>query len=122
MRILLAEDNPIVAEGLVTLLRGSGYAVDLVGDGLSADLAIAAENFDLVILDLNLPEMDGLEATRIIRANSGKQPQIVAMTANAMPEDREVCLQAGMDDYISKPINLDTLIGILKKAAEQLIS
>ena len=66
-----------------------------------------------------MPELDGIEATRVIRESAIKQPQIVAMTANAMPEDREACLRAGMNDYISKPIKLEILIDILKKTASK---
>jgi CheY-like chemotaxis protein len=68
-------------------------------------------------MDVLMPEMDGLEATRVIRSGAQTQPQIVAMTANAMPEDREICLQAGMDNYISKPIKLEELFEILRQSA-----
>jgi CheY-like chemotaxis protein len=70
-------------------------------------------------MDVLMPEMDGLEATRYIRKNSAYQPIIVAMTANALPEDREECIRAGMNDYISKPINLEILVRILQETAEK---
>ena len=114
MRILLVEDNEALADGLSAILKGTGHAVDLVRDGASADAAIASENFDLVILDLTLPEMDGLEATRQIRQLSGCATlPIVAMTANAFTEDRERCRVAGMTDFMTKPIHPDVLFATL---------
>jgi CheY-like chemotaxis protein len=71
-------------------------------------------------MDIQMPEIDGLEATRIIRRQLMKQPVIIAMTANAMQEDKEACLQSGMNDYISKPINLDEIMLLLQKYAEQI--
>ena len=76
------------------------------------------KGYDLILMDILMPEMDGLEATRTIRSSSLHQPQIVAMTANAMPEDREACLNAGMDDYITKPIKFEILMDVLKKTAK----
>jgi CheY-like chemotaxis protein len=78
--------------------------------------------YDIILMDVQMPEMDGLEATRIIRADKDIQPIIIAMTANAMAGDREVCLQAGMDDYISKPIKLEEMINMLEKWAQHLIA
>lgn len=105
LRILLVEDNPVLAEGLVTLLRGSGYAVDLVGDGLSADLAISSETFDLVILDLNLPEMDGLEVLRNMRQRNNTAAVLI-LTARGSPEERVRGLDLGADDYLIKPFDI----------------
>jgi two-component system OmpR family response regulator len=105
LRILLVEDNPVLADGLVTLLRGSGYAVDLVGDGLSADLAISSESFDLVILDLNLPEMDGLDVLRNMRQRNNKAAVLI-LTARGAPEERVRGLDLGADDYLIKPFDI----------------
>ncbi len=87
MRILLVEDNQALAEGLSTILRGSGYAVDAVTDGASAEAVAAAETYDLVILDLNLPEMDGLDVLRAMRARANKAA-VMILTARGTPEER----------------------------------
>ncbi len=105
MRILLVEDNKVLSEGLGTLLRGSGYAVDIVGDGASAHAAAAAENFDLVILDLNLPEMDGLDVLRAMRARHN-QAAVLILTARGTPEERVRGLDLGADDYMIKPFDI----------------
>ena len=118
MRILVAEDNTTLADGLAAVLRAAGYAVDVVGDGVSADAVISTTDFDLVVLDLNLPEMDGLEATRRTRAHeagTGQRIPIVALTANAMVGDREQCLEAGMDDFLSKPFQLRELAAAIQR-------
>lgn len=105
MRILLVEDNKALSEGLGALLRGSGYIVDIVGDGASAHAAAAVENFDLVILDLNLPEMDGLEVLRAMRARQN-QAAVMILTARGAPEERVRGLDLGADDYMIKPFDI----------------
>ncbi|MET0172767.1 MAG: response regulator transcription factor [Agrobacterium vaccinii] len=105
MRILLVEDNQVLSEGLSALLRGSGYAVDVVSDGASASAAIAAENFDLVILDLNLPEMDGIDVLRSMRARQDKAAVLI-LTARGSPEERVKGLDLGADDYMTKPFDI----------------
>ena len=105
MRILLVEDNEPLAEGLAQLLSGAGYAVDRVGDGLSAEALAAAERFDLVILDLNLPEMDGLSFLRTMRARHN-QAAVLILTARGTPEDRIRGLDLGADDYLVKPFDI----------------
>ncbi len=105
LRILLAEDNPVNQKLALRLLAQMGYSADLAGDGLQAIEAIERTPYDVVLMDVQMPELDGLEATRRIRARwPDLDLPIVAMTANAMAGDREACLAAGMTDYISKPI------------------
>ena len=116
LRILVAEDNA-VNQKLATLLLGKlGYTADLVGNGLEALEAIASERYDVVLMDVQMPELDGLETTRRIIAEYGvDRPRIVAMTANAMESDRAECFAAGMDDYVAKPIRPDELAGALAR-------
>lgn len=105
MRILLVEDNEQLAEALETLLSGAGYAVDRVADGTGAEALAAAERFDLVILDLNLPQMDGLEVLSRMRAR-GNQAAVLILTARGAPEDRIRGLDLGADDYMVKPFDI----------------
>ena len=105
MRILLVEDNLSLAEGLVTLLRQSGYAVDVVHDGASAEALAMAESFDLVILDLNLPQMDGLEVLRAMRMRRNPAA-VMILTARGTPEERVRGLDLGADDYLIKPFDI----------------
>jgi len=105
-KILVAEDNMVNQKVAKSLLRLLGYDIDIVGDGKAAVEACAAKDYDLVFMDVHMPEMDGLDATRAIKAAAGADaPHIVAMTAAAMVGDRENFLNEGMDDYVSKPIN-----------------
>lgn len=108
LRILLVEDNDTLADGLSAILRGSGYAVDIVSDGLSAEAAATAQNFDLIILDLNLPEMDGLDVLRSIRARQN-QAAVMILTARGAPEERVRGLDLGADDYLTKPFEISEL-------------
>ncbi len=105
MRILLVEDDRPLAEALNALLVGSGYAVDTVHDGASAEALAAAERFDLVILDLNLPEMDGLSVLRAMRGRSDPAAVLI-LTARGAPEDRVRGLDLGADDYLAKPFDV----------------
>ncbi|WP_105373590.1 MULTISPECIES: response regulator [Neorhizobium] len=105
MRILLVEDNQALAEGLSAILRSSGYAVDAVADGASAEAVAAAETYDLVILDLNLPEMDGLDVLRAMRARANKAA-VMILTARGTPEERVRGLDLGADDYMIKPFDI----------------
>jgi signal transduction histidine kinase/CheY-like chemotaxis protein/anti-sigma regulatory factor (Ser/Thr protein kinase) len=115
-RILLVEDNKINQRVAAALIVKTGIHLDVVGDGLEALVAVQESNYSLVLMDIQMPGMDGLTATRKIRKDPKmKNLPIVAMTANAMKGDREMCLDAGMNDYISKPIKWDTLYGILEK-------
>lgn len=105
MRIMLVEDDRPLAEALTTLLVQSGYAVDTVHDGLSAEALGASERFDLVILDLNLPELDGLAVLRAMRARSD-DAAVMILTARGAPEDRVRGLNLGADDYLTKPFDV----------------
>lgn len=105
LRILLVEDNKALAEGLVAILRSSGYAVDVVSDGASADAATAAENFDLVILDLTLPEMDGLDVLRAMRSRQNRAAVLI-LTARGTQEEKVRGLDLGADDYMIKPFDV----------------
>jgi GAF domain-containing protein/DNA-binding response OmpR family regulator len=105
LRILLAEDNAVNQKLALRLLSQMGYGAQVANDGQEAISALEADDFDVVLMDVQMPELDGLEATRRIRKQwPGRPLRIIAMTANAMAGDREACLAAGMDDYISKPI------------------
>ncbi|OWZ89776.1 DNA-binding response regulator [Sinorhizobium sp. LM21] len=108
MRILLVEDNQDLAEGLSAILRGSGYAVDVVSDGASAHAVAATETFDLVILDLNLPEMDGLDVLRAMRSRQNRAAVLI-LTARGAPEERIKGLDLGADDYMIKPFDVGEL-------------
>jgi PAS domain S-box-containing protein len=110
LRILLAEDNAMNQKLAMRLLEKMGLTADLAVNGLEAVAAVGREPYDVILMDVQMPEVDGLEATRQIRAAApAHRPWIVAMTANAMEGDREACLAAGMDDYLSKPIRPDAL-------------
>ncbi len=116
VKLLVAEDNLINQKLIIKILNKLGYEPSLANNGTEALKLMADETYDIILMDIQMPEMDGLETTRHIREDSNiDQPYIVAMTANAMPEDREDCYNAGMDNYISKPLKLDLLIGILKE-------
>ena len=116
-RILLAEDNPMNQKLAVALLKRAGYLMDAVENGRLAVEAINRRAYDLVLMDIQMPEMDGFEATRAIRKKQDERKDIpiVAMTAHAMKGDREKCLQAGMDDYVAKPIEPQELLGTIEK-------
>ncbi len=116
LRILLAEDNPVNQKLALRLLQQLAYVADVAGDGLQAIEAIEREPYDVVLMDVQMPELDGLEATRRIRARwPDRRLPIIAMTANAMAGDREACLAAGMNDYISKPIRPAELAAALAR-------
>lgn len=131
LRILLAEDNATNQKLAMRLLERLGYRADLAANGLEVLQALERQEYDVILMDMQMPEMDGLETTRRIRNLTGfkqpqvanlsgfSQPRIIAMTANAMQGDRELCLAAGMDDYVSKPIRVEELIGALRRSAPE---
>ena len=118
--ILVAEDNTINQKVIKQLLRHLGYRGDVVANGLEALEALERQEYPVILMDMQMPEMDGLEATRRLRQRfrGANAPYIIAMTANAMPGDRERCLDAGMNDYVPKPIELEVLDAALAAAVE----
>jgi PAS domain S-box-containing protein len=118
LRILLAEDNAMNQKVALRLLERLGYRADVATNGLEAIEALERQPYDVVLMDVQMPELDGLDATRRIveRWPAESRPHIVAMTANALPEDREACFAAGMDDYVAKPIRPEELVAALKRA------
>jgi CheY-like chemotaxis protein len=116
--ILVAEDNAVNRRLALLQLKKMGYRAETVENGSQAVTAVATGRYALVLMDCHMPELDGYSATGAIReaeAHSGKHIPIIAMTANAMPEDRTLCLAAGMDDYITKPVKADALQGIIEQ-------
>lgn len=124
-RILLAEDNRVNQELAVEILSASGYQCDVVPNGREAVERVASCDYDLVLMDMQMPEMDGVEATRTIRratpttSDGGKRIPIIALTANAMQRDRQRCLDAGMNDYLSKPLNPIELLNKVEALLEE---
>jgi signal transduction histidine kinase/ligand-binding sensor domain-containing protein/CheY-like chemotaxis protein len=116
MNILIAEDNLINQKVIKQVLKKFGYVPQVANNGREALAATQTEDFDLVLMDVQMPEMDGLEATALIRKQNRRQPVIIAMTASAMPEDKLNCLHAGMNYFISKPISIAELLVHLEKA------
>jgi CheY-like chemotaxis protein/HPt (histidine-containing phosphotransfer) domain-containing protein len=118
LRILLTEDNAVNQKLALKLLEKMGYPADVAGNGIEAIESLERQTYDVILMDVQMPEMDGLEATRrIIERWGNKRPQIIAMTADAMQGDRERCLEAGMDEYLTKPIRTAELVGALERAA-----
>jgi CheY-like chemotaxis protein len=122
LRILIAEDDRVNQQLMVRILGKLGYTPDVAQNGKEVLEIVSQTKYDVVLMDVQMPEMDGLEATRMIRLCLNVQPIIIAMTANAMQGDREACINAGMDDYISKPVNMEELMILLEKAASQIIT
>ncbi|HWA32762.1 MAG TPA: response regulator, partial [Cyclobacteriaceae bacterium] len=120
MKILIAEDNEVNQKLTLRVLTKLGYNADIAVDGREAVDMMRENNYDMILMDVQMPVMDGLEATRILREPAGHQPIIMAMTANVMTGDRENCLEAGMNDYITKPINLDEIMAKLNKWAKKI--
>jgi signal transduction histidine kinase/CheY-like chemotaxis protein len=124
LKILIVEDNFVNQKVALRLLKRLGYSADVANNGLEAIEMLRSHTYDLVFMDIQMPVMDGFEATAKILEewNFAMRPRIVAMTANAMPKDREQCLAAGMDDYLSKPIKIEYLTAALKRSQTHLLS
>jgi CheY-like chemotaxis protein len=118
LRILVAEDNPVNQQLIVLLLEKLGYRADVVSNGVEVLEALTRQAYDVLLLDVLMPEMDGLAAARRIREHEefDPRPYIVGVTANALQGDRDECFAAGMDDYLSKPIRFEELVAALKRA------
>lgn len=120
MTILVAEDNKVNQIVIMNTLSKLGYRADLAQNGLEVLDRVQDVDYDVILMDMQMPQMDGLEATRQIKARDTTHPFIIAMTANALQQDREKCFEAGMDDYLSKPVILDDLVVLLQKWATRL--
>ena len=121
-RLLLAEDNPINTKVAVAMLSGAGYQVDTVLDGAAAVRAVQAQAYDAILMDCQMPEMNGFEATAAIRAHeegSTRRTPIIALTAGARREDRDMCLAEGMDGYLAKPLSKDALLTLVAQWVTQ---
>jgi CheY-like chemotaxis protein len=119
LRILLAEDNPVNQKVGLLMLRQLGYEADLAGNGLEAVSAFRAAPYDVILMDVQMPEMDGLGASRRIRTEfpAHRQPTIIAMTATDTSDDKAGCLAAGMSDYLPKPVRMELLMSVLAKCS-----
>jgi CheY-like chemotaxis protein len=118
LHVLLAEDNLINQKVAMMVVQKMGFTVDVAMNGKIAVDKFSKNSYDMILMDIMMPEMDGIEATKIIRElernkTPGKRIKIVALTANAMKEDREKCLSSGMDDYLSKPFKPEDLESLL---------
>ncbi|WP_413173928.1 response regulator [Anabaena azotica] len=121
LNILLVEDNLVNQKVGSQILKQLGYQVDIAKNGIEAVKAVQNQSYDIVLMDMQMPEMDGVTATKLIRQTPINQPRIVAMTASALLNDRQTCLDAGMDDYISKPISIQEIVrALLKCSIEEL--
>ena len=120
-RILMAEDNPINQRVGVLMLSRAGFDVDVVADGSQAVQAHREKHYQLILMDLHMPVMDGIEATRRIRKLGDEQPMIIAVTADVLAGAREKCLEAGMDGYLSKPFTSNQLVEVVVNARDHMI-
>lgn len=120
LNILVAEDNLINQKLILRVLEKLGFQPVLATNGSEVIALLNKQHYDVILMDVQMPEMDGLEATRYIRQHYSKQPVIIAMTASAMLEDREICLKAGMNDYIAKPIKLELLVTMLEETCRKI--
>ena len=121
LRILLTEDNRVNERVVVAMLETEGHEVEVARDGVEAIERLDRESFDVVLLDVEMPRMDGLEAAREIRRRlpDDRCPVLIALTARALDEDRQEGLRAGFDDYLTKPVSIETLSSALARAARR---
>ncbi len=117
LKILVAEDNKVNQKVISYILNKLGYTHAMADNGAIATEMAAKENYDIILMDMQMPEMDGLQATMLIRKDHAHQPVIIALTANTMEGDQEECLKAGMNDYLSKPVKIEELTDKLEKWA-----
>lgn len=117
LRILVAEDNPTNVKLIKIVLGGLGYHPDVAGNGLEVLTALRRQPYDVVLMDVHMPELDGIETTRRIRDQwrQGQRPRIVALTAGVMPEERKACQDAGVDEFLVKPAVRAQLIEVLER-------
>jgi CheY-like chemotaxis protein len=117
LRILVAEDNPVNVKLISIILRRLGYRPDVAADGVEAVAALRRQPYDVVLMDVRMPRMDGIEATRQIFREwpSGSRPQIIVLTAGVMPEERQACLDVGVSDFLGKPIVASELVTALER-------
>lgn len=115
LKILIAEDDAMNQKMVIKVLNKLGYEPKMTSNGNEVLEEVSLNNYDLILMDVQMPEMDGLEATKMIRLCLTVQPTIIAMTANTLQGDRDECMRAGMDDYISKPVKLEELVNVLEK-------
>jgi len=115
LRILIAEDDAMNQKMVIKVLNKLGYEPHMTSNGNEVLEEVSLNNYDVILMDVQMPEMDGLEATKMIRLCLSVQPTIIAMTANTLQGDRDACMRAGMDDYISKPVKLEDLVNVLEK-------
>ena len=120
LRVIVADDNPVNLRATLTLLQLLGYRADSAANGRELMECVDRADYDVVFMDVQMPDLDGIETTRLIRRNlpRNRQPHIIALTAAAFPEDRMRCLEAGMNDYIAKPVDTDHLVNALRRAGD----
>ncbi len=118
LKILIAEDNFVNQKLIERILSNIGYQTDAVSNGNQVLNFISKKEYNVILMDIRMPEMDGYETTKSIRQMDVNQPYIIAMTANSLQSDREECLQNGMDDYISKPLKANEILSKLKMVAD----
>ncbi|MEI6064743.1 MAG: response regulator, partial [Pseudanabaena sp. ELA748] len=119
LSILLVEDNPMNQKLIYLIMQKFGYNIDIANNGLEAIKFLETQTYDMLFMDIQMPEMDGLTATKWIRQNLEIQPHIVAITAGSSGTDRKICLDAGMNDYISKPVDVQEIIRVISQAANR---
>ena len=122
LKILIAEDDEMNQQMSLMLLKRLGYEAESASNGKEVLEIVSEKKYDVILMDVQMPEMDGLEATRMIRLCLNEQPIIIAMTANAMDGDREACIKAGMEDYLSKPVSVDDLMRTLETWATDILA